>query len=519
MRRFLPACLVALVPFALLGAGEAPTPSVRELAIRAPVVIVGEPNDPVAPKGFKVREVLRGRGLKRGEMLSSVSFGGHALPSFDPPVPPRHTRKARRVARFLLFLEPTAGAASERHFRVLPGGLRALAEDGRVLAPRPAGGGGYTLEAEPGVNWSLLLAQVRSDVASVDRLLAVRGLAREERRNAALLAWVEGRPDRGAAPHGRPGQEAVGGWGELEVRALGWVLEGGRPEDCWRAVRLFAERNDGALPPLKGVGFGTPQGRAFLLRVAKDEKALLGDRVRAVRLLGLPATLRPSAGGRVARPAGAKERGEILGGLLALLEVKHDPLRAEAVRGVRRVGGPGLREALARLEKVYEEEPPGEVRDELAETLCVLGEPGRWKELTGNPPGVLACLRDPEHADGQVHFWLSLRGGGRAVYECPTLVLERLGWLSMVKERKQTALPVVNLPRPWKEGWDGKEYLLVRFPVKGMSAGTWRVKVRGTVGKDGKATWTSEPKTFTIKPPPKNPRGPYGYGGGFERSG
>ena len=68
-------------------------------------------------------------------------------------------------------------------------------------------------------------------------------------------------------------------------------------------------------------------------------------------------------------------------------------------------------------------------------------------------------------------------------------------------------LPVVNLPRPWGEGWDGGSYLLVQFPVEDLTPGSWRVRVRGTSGKD-KARWTSEPKMLAVEAPPKTPPQP-----------
>src|SRR5262249_9106024 len=75
------------------------------------------------------------------------------------------------------------------------------------------------------------------------------------------------------------------GWGSLETDIFDWVCERGRPEECWAAVRLYAELNHCAVLPLKRPCFGTPAGREFLTQVALNDRALDGDRARALALL------------------------------------------------------------------------------------------------------------------------------------------------------------------------------------------------------------------------------------------
>jgi hypothetical protein len=184
------------------------------------------------------------------------------------------------------------------------------------------------------------------------------------------------------------------------------------------------------------------------------------------------------------------------------------------VRTTRRLSRPaevGLemattRSALAALVEAYRTASPGVGRDELAEAVCLLAPPSQWKALTGNPPGLVACVRDLSREEGKLCFWLSLRSGGREVHEQPTLLLEKPGLLSIVGERKRVPLPVVNLPRPWAQGWDGAEYLYVQVPMQGLTPGAWRVRVEGTVGKD-RVKWTSEPRKLVIEGPSRR-RGP-----------
>jgi hypothetical protein len=488
-------------------------PGLRGLAIRAAAAAVAAPADPVNPTEFVVRELLRGKGVRPGQRLSPGGLAAYQVRSEDPPAPLHKEPRPRRVALALLFL----GDQGE----LLPGGFRFCTEDGRVLAPRPAAQAGqalrrpgrYDLVVAEGVEWDALLRQARADLAQVERVHALRRLARPERRNQALLGWVA----RHRGDFGIPA-DSDSSWAQLHDEVFRWVLDSGRIEDCWAALGLYAELNRGGLWPRGLPPFGGRAGRAFLLGKALDEKALLGERARAVALLGEPEVLVPP-GGR-AEPLGEKERDQILERLTALVPL--EPLRPDAIRvplarTLRRLSRPdevGLRlpptkAALAALADAYKSAAPGAARDELAEAVCALAEPARWKALSGNPPGLVACLRDLSQERGQLQFWVSLRPGGGKAYEQPTLVLEKLGLLNVVSERKKQPLPVVNFPGPWSEGWDGADYLLVQAPLQGLSAGTWRVRVEGTVGKGkGKAAWTSEPRKIVITQP-KGPRRGY----------
>jgi hypothetical protein len=468
-----------------------PVYSLRQLTLGARAVVLAAPVDPAVPTRFTVREVLRGRGVKVGDVLAFEDGRPHQLLSSDPPPLPKAAPVPRRVGAALLFLGPeSAGGAL-----LLRSGLRLWAEDGRVLVPEVRKGEGrYALAVAAEVDWSAMLVRVRADIAALEGLRTAKGLARPQARNRRLLDWVERhRREFGGPP--------AYGWGALETEVFDWVLASGRVEDCWAAVRLYAELNRGVAPKLPPGCFASRAGRALLLRVACSDSALGGDRVRALALLAERA------------PREGAERDELLDRLVPLLAVKDAVLRAAAARTICQVSHPGggrpaSKRALPALRAAYKDEALGPARDELAEAVCVVGGPGHWKELTGNPPGLLACLRDLTVADGQLHFWLDLRSGGLRVHEPPTLVLERVNLLGMAAETKRMSLPAVNLPRPWGAGWDGAELLLVEAPIKGLSAGNWRIRVEGTAGKD-KQKWTAELKKFTVAAPPKKGPGPH----------
>jgi hypothetical protein len=466
-------------------------PSLRELVLRSPDIVLATPLDPENPEKFRVVDILRGTNLKRGTTIAPA-LSAYRVKTFDPPVPPAIVPPPRRIALALLFLgPPTEGARP-----LTPAGLRLCTDDARVLVPVSADASEpapirYLLEVRDD-SWNAVIFQVRRDARVIDQLMNIRRIQRPEPRVQSLLAWVR--------QHGREFGEPARGWGELEGKVFDWILEDCRIEEAWAALQLQAEFNH-TIPPLRRPIFSTPAGRAFLLARIASESTLLGDRIHALALLADPITLSPVPD--------EKEQNQILDRLLPLLDRDKSEIRDPEFRsGLARVIGlvgrmepkrPTAARALEALAASYPGEKPGSSRDELANAVCALASPERWKELTSNPPGVLVTLRDFEQMHDGVHFWLWLRPGA-TITEQPTLKLERMGNFGLPAEVRKKPLTVVNLPRPWVKGWTGGEYLLVEVPTIGFPAGTWRVTVTGTVGKD-RATWISEPKRFVISTP------------------
>ncbi len=493
-------CALALV-FVLAPLGGAhgkylPQLAPRQLVVFSNAVVRAAVLEDSAPKQFRILEVMRG-GLHAGDTLALDDLGPHDLRVHEENLPDGQKPPRRRIAEALLFLGPADGKGARQP---VFSGLRFRTEGGEVLAPRQfENPGPYLLAVQPEADWDALLRQVRADCLAHDRLLAARGLARPGSRCRALLEWVERhRTDFGSPTHG---------WGHLEQDVFQWVLASGDREECWEAVRRYAELNRGAVPPLPAPAFARPGGRDGLLRVALSDARLEGDRVRALVVLAHPHTLWSETPGTAARPLTGKEQEDLIDGLVPLLKAKSAAIRAAAARALNAASAPRehqTQRALGALTAAYRAEPPGPARDEIAAATYAIGGPAHWQEVSGNPRGLFARLHDFGHRDGKVFFWLHLETGGLAVHECPTLLLE---WLdprrgSGVAERKEQPLPVVNLRRPWNEGWDGNTYLLVEVPTGALGEGTWRVTVRGTAGKDGdKVKWAAEPRTFAVKLP------------------
>lgn len=495
----------------------APTVRVRDLCIQAPVVVLAVPLDPVAPVKFRVSSVLHGKGLSAGDEVAPTGIDAAQVRTFDPPNVVEGSPRPRRVAHALLFLEPSAGGG----WTLLRGGFRFCTDDGRTLVPT---GEQAAVELDPATRWPLLVRRVRDDVADVDQLLGYRRIGRPQRRAQALLGWVRERRGEFTASTGGT-EEAPVGYDRLHQEVFDWIFAAAAPDDAWAAVSLYAELNHGELPQLRAPTFAHPAGRAFLARCAADESRLLGERTRALRLLALPAMLWPEAAemARGATPLDSKEQEALLDGLAPLLEVRDDAFRAALARTILAISwpeAPALADrrtgrAVAPLSIAYKVTQPGPARDELAFALAALMPGSAWKELTGNPPAVVACMRDldlggargegppsprPLPVGATVTFWLSLRTPGPAVHEAPLLVVEKLGTFGFVSQTTRVPLTVLNLENGWTAGWNGGDMLAVKADLGPLTPATlYRLRVEGFVGRGtDRQKWTSEPKKLHI---------------------
>jgi hypothetical protein len=511
MRKFA-AVLLVLCAAPLARAETLPTYSLREATYHADTVVLAAPVE-LATGRFKVTQVLRGGGVKAGTTVtvSPDECALYSLPELAktdvrasgeevPPVP---------VLEAMLFL--AAPVEANKPVRLVLSGVRLVKVSGEVLtAQQPHNPGGYVMTAREDLSWPLVVREAKATADAIDEVFRLRAATGRDRAEG-LLSWVErhrrefggGYYDRGRT-----------GWGSLETVVFYWVCERGRPDECWAAVRLYAELNHCAVLPLKRPCFGTPAGREFLTQVALNDRALDGDRARALTLLSHYRTLNaapdPSVPG--GEPISDADLASLVKKLRPLVESQSEVLRDATVTALYTIGqlrGPDspahkeLKEALPALDKAYKTEKPGPSRDRLIETIYLLGGSDHWKELSGSATGLAVLLKDFGRTNEQVYFWMAVLPATEKMYECPTLVLERLDGNQKVVETKARPLPVAT-PVRWEDGWAG-ELLLVQFTREGLQPGEWRVSVRGTVGK-GKTPWASEPKQFPGPPQPNGPR-------------
>jgi hypothetical protein len=128
---------------------------IRALVIDADLAVLAQPADPPAPVRFRVLKVLRGRGVKVGDVLAPRGFEARHVRTWVPPMPPETKPAARRIDQALLFLRK-AGAGG---WEVLPGGLRFWGNDGVVFqaVPPPRDSRApFLLKEMAEVNWSVL---------------------------------------------------------------------------------------------------------------------------------------------------------------------------------------------------------------------------------------------------------------------------------------------------------------------------------------------------------------------------
>jgi hypothetical protein len=504
-----------------------PRLTLRELVIRGDLIVVAQPLDPPyltdgataaqaeEPVRFEVLDVLKGSAAKPGD---TIRVRGMALYRLGEPRfrgGDRAQAEAPEIEKGLLSLR-VRDNGGETEYSLLASGARYLTKGKEVLYPvqfwTP---GEYYLIPEKDTDWTSLLQTVRDDAAVVEHVMALRRIEDPSQRNRALMQWIR-------AHHNDPcGGLSLGsrdtGWGSLQIDALGWIMDSCIPVDCWDAIKLAMEIYPGAhsVPDSNAPSFGSRAGRELLLSIAMDERAPLDDRVIAFEHLGWRSTLWPHARRDVLRleRLDQKQQSDLIEEMTPLLGAEEPRIRAAVIRIIYTASHPAdgaltefeTKQALPDLVSAYKAEPPGTTRDLLARAVREIGGEDNWRELTGNPRGILVLLNGFDLCNHDVTFWLDMECAYETVYECPQLVLERLDDEGGVAERKETPLPFTYMPKPWSEGWDGAHAgsIDVRFSCAELAPGTWRVTVKGTAGQgDDQVAWISEPRTFVAEPSP-----------------
>jgi hypothetical protein len=514
--------LAGLVVLAVsLAWGQPQTPSLRKLCIDAPTILLAEPVDPATPTSFKVVLVIRGKGVRAGDTLTPEGLMAGAVRTMETD-PETHKPRPRRIVQALLFLAPGKLDKSKKAPagpRVLWDGLRFCTDDGRVLAPTGEYG---QLQVREQLRWPVLLQRVRADVATVEQLQSYRRMARPRRRTEALIDWVQRhRGEFAAAPVAGREDEEPAGWEDLQLAVFDWLLAEAAPADAWLAVKLYAELNRGDNPRLSYPTFSTPEGRKFLLDLARNASVLFADRARALQVLGAPITLWPTNDEmkRGAKPVTAKEQETLLEQLAGLLDYKEESFGVAVARAIVRLSRPENKtyaeqrnaSKLPALIAAYKSSRPGPARDELSAAVYALASPSQWKEVSGNPPGVCASLADLERKHATVTFWLTLQPSAPTIYEAPVMVVEKLNTFGFVSQTTRVPLGVLNLERPWAQGWKPTEPLATRQDIPNLvPSTTYRIRVEGFAGKGkDRRQWRSEPKRFVVPAARQSGSGPY----------
>jgi hypothetical protein len=475
-----------------------PTLPLRELTIRADVIVVAEPLDTARAGRFRVTRLLKGAAPRPGAEMG--------VEGLDRYVRSREQLEWAGVDAVLLFLRST----EDGRLDALESGIRLHTRDRKVWWPvQPVNPGGYRMTVEAATDWDQVLARVQADASDVTHLRRACDWPFAARRDRFLLEWVE--RHRNQFTDGRDvswlryspavsnlGSEEVdvsdlqaSGWGELQLLPFARVLRGRVPADCWQAVNLFAELNQGATPPGANAAFADRPGRAWLLAVASDLRQLEGHRARALRVLA-------DATANGTEPPDMHERTDLLDQLLPLLVDADPKCRGLAARAARQAAAhqPELTErAVSVLSSAYKAEQPGPARNAMAESLYELAGPGRWAKVAGRPNGNLSFLQDAGIREDKLYFWVTLKTDPAAmVTVAPTLIWQRLDSKGAVAETKKVR---VTLPSsPGNNGWNGGP-MHVELIHTDLRTGNWRFRVTGVAGPD-KRPWESEPRTLRV---------------------
>jgi len=497
-----------------------PTLPIRQLIITSETVVVAKPTDPSAPGRFKAVRILLGTALKEGEVFEIDDPAAYEY-SMSPDIGAPNPRPAR-MTEALLFLQPKKGEGRTARFPVMPWGLRMVTVQGDVYYPEerfhPKG---YTLRPyREEMRWNELVRKTEADAAEIHHIRSLKEIYDPHRRNMALLHWIKcrGRDFEGwGYGHDlsvKDGEKPSRGWGSLEHEVFTWVFESHIPQDCWEAVKLYSQLHDGGNPWLQTSAFGTRAGRRLLLSVVVDDNALADNQARALELLALPATLwspptwlgLPGASEQLDE----KEQIVLIDKITPLLKDAYPRTRRAAAEALLEISAPQAdslktfctERALSALTTAYRKEPPGRIRDMLAEAVGVIAGPKRWEELTGNAHGVVALLNPGCGQGAEVYCTVVAPQAKAKIQEDPMFVLERLDGKQMVVEKQELGLDHVKKRYGWfnERGGDFSEYF--KFSMADFTPGVWRMSVKGVAGDD-KAPWASEPRLLRLAPPPK----------------
>ncbi len=501
-------------------AEDLPTFPIRELVIRCPDIVVAKPVGECQGKSwrFQVDRVLKGSRTKPGETITvrrmDLYHVGEPQWGKDKPAKPP------QVVEALLFLARTNQSNGNNDtFALEISGIRCRTADGKVLCPRQwMNPGNYYLspeKPETNVKWDQLIAQVTKDIPIIDKVLSLRKIKDPAKRNQAIFKWID-------EHHGEftnsPWDRANPGWGSLERRVFCWILETCRAEDGWKALKLYRQiaQYPGYGPGGNEPTFEFPGGRRLLLAVATDPKQPIEDRRMALYHLMSsfwPRHHYPKYPGLA--NVSPEEQTEMINRVSPLLKDKDAEMRGLATRALDNVSDPRdgalsdrtTQAALPALIAAYGKEPPGNTRNKLAEAIRDLGGEKRWKDVSGNPGGMLVILYsfslNNNYGREKIHFSMLMPGVGgsiNTIQRQPTLILERLAADGKIAERKTMPLPVDYPKDIWTKGWHAYSGMIsADIPSAKMAEGPWRFTVEGVAGKDSQHPWRSEPGLFELK--------------------
>ena len=235
---------------------QSPSP-MRELIVQSETVVLAAPADPHGrvdsgvPKRFKAIRVLLGTALKEGDQFEIVATAYEEYHLTLPAVEGAPAKPAKPSEVLLFLKRPKKDAAPIPCFPLTPSGMRMKTVDGSVYytSRDPSHETCSLKQYRNGISWDDLLRKAASDAAEVRHVRSLTAIQNPRRRNAALLDWIERhRQEFAAGLYLYDDEEPSYGWGSLEQGVFAGIWQSRIPQDCWAAVKLYAELNQGYIP-------------------------------------------------------------------------------------------------------------------------------------------------------------------------------------------------------------------------------------------------------------------------------
>ena len=434
-----------------------PVYSTRELVWKSDLILRIEPGP---ANSWKVLEILQKSTAKTDPV--------------NPPVANQTGIYPRNAREWIGFWQQTPSATN-----VIPSGIRARNAEGRIWIP-----GGVEDLGE----YDRMLESLRADIRAIGDLKQswTSRTSPQERifRQRKLLDWATANEKQFG---GGIRQEDPPGWGSLEQDLLGEIMLGPDTSFSWEALCLYTRTNADHLPPLHGV-FDDNPGRHFLLEKAAKGK-LMGDRIRALRVLGNPLTWK----------TGAQEgQWENLGTILKEAVHSSNPELATAATATA-LGLGSMNRLDPALAKAtwdrYLDMPLGKERGLMAAQLAKMAGSEEWKKRTGNDAAMVVGFDKLATMDDKIH-WTLIKWEGTGGPSKLELVREKIDDSGMVKEvQSHPLLGADNLP------WNPSAPLTGEWPIAFWPMGLWRVRIESK----SNPAWKSEPRLIKVSKPLKLP--------------
>jgi len=465
------------------------------MAIQADLIVVGEPlgeqGDDV-PARYRVTKVLKGGVELVGEELALSGGSAIAMTSAWSHIG-REKGPVWKIKKALLFLTRGRGKEPKESYRLVLSGARVLSEKGVILVPKQFHNPGpLSLVADEAETWEGMQKRVREDLPRIREIRDLETIEDLTKRNEVIFKWIEEHKDElggGYLNHQKQG------WASLERALFDWIQESCRPEDCWKAMILAAELKTG--PERSHPSFCSKEGRALLVAKTFDETLPESRRLKALERLGrggaywyahrrtYPAT----------RVVSKEEQVEIIDRVLPLLHDERAAWRAAAARCLSSVSWPydanfkemTSKRAIPNLVELYRREKDAKVLEIAIEAIRRIETKEFWKELSGNPAGIVVLVRCAEIDEEMLTFDVNLDHTWAKLVKHPKFKFEKQ------MEDESYSKAVFVQPSPvcpedlFEKGWGGG-HVRMTIPA-GFAPGVWRVTLEGVLGEE---TWRSE---------------------------